>query len=334
MSLVFTDGFDYYSSLALKWTTANGTIGTSSVRSGTNGVQVTGNLLAKQVKVSQEHATFIVGCALKRGTNGTFEIRFYSDSLATQHVTVQVTANGEIKVFRGSIAGTQLGSTTSPNLVPSGTFVYLEAKCTLNDTTGVVTVKINGTQVFTITSADTKNAGTKTVLDGFGFIITTANADVDDIYLCNGAGSTNNDFLGDIKIETLFPTGAGNTTQLTPSTGSNWQNVDDTTPNTTDYNSSATDNQYDTYQMGDLVTASGTVFGVVAHAYAAKSDAGTKGGAIVIRSGGTDYEQTDNALGTGYQYYDEILEVNPNTGVAWTVTNVNSVEAGFKVKAS
>lgn len=337
MTVIFSDGFDHYTTLTLKWTSGTSAIGAASARSGSSGLAQSSAESLKQVQPSQEHATFTLGLVARRtAATGTLEMRFYSDSGVTRHITVQATANGEIKAFRGAVStGTQLGATTASNLVPLSVFVYVEAKVVLSDTVGTVTVWVNDAQVFSYTG-DTKNAGTKTVLDAIGLASngTFLICDIDDLYLTNGAGSVNNDRLGDIKIETLFPSGAGSTTGLTPSSSvANYTTVDDVAPNTTDYNSSVTDGAYDTYALSDLVTVAGTIFGVVVHAYAAKSDAGVKGGAIVVRSGGADYEKTDNPLGTGYQYYREIIEVDPATSSAWTVAAVNSLEAGFKVKA-
>ena len=334
MSVIFSDGWNDHTTNTQKWTTGAGVISGSSARTGSGGYQLSSSTTKQVDHVADEHATFIWGMAARRGVNGTIEMRFLSDSLATTHVTVQITTSGEIKVFRGTIGGTQLGSTTDANLVPASVFTYIEAKVTLSDTVGVVTVRVNGVEEFTISSADTKNAGTKTVLDGIGMATVAFSADIDDLVLMNGAGSTNNDFIGDVAIETIYPTSAGTTTGLTPSAGSNWQNVDDVPPNTTDYNSSATDELYDTYNLGSLVRTVGTIYAINIYAYAAKSDSGTKGGAIMLRSGGTDYEKTDVALATSFDYQNDIIEVDPATSVAWTIANVNALEAGFKVKAS
>jgi len=335
--LIFTDGFDMTTTATHKWTSVAGTYASASAaRTGSAGLIAVGNN-SKQVAAADEHATFILGFACQRALSGSVaEWRFLSDSLATTHITVQLDSSGQLKVFRGTTAGTQLGSTVSAGTIPVGTWVYVEIKVVLNDSTGSVVIKVNGAQVFSITGADTKNAGTKTVLDGFLLNGAGSNMLIDDLYLCNGAGATNNDFLGDVKVETLFPNGNGTTSQLTGSDGNSTDNyllVDETAPNTSDYNGSATNDQYDTYAMSNLVTASGTVVGLIAYAYAAKSDAGAKGGAIMVRSGGTDYEKTDNALGTGYQYYREILESDP-AGGSWSISSVNSLEAGWKVKAS
>lgn len=337
MTICLADGGDHYTVMSQKWglVGSGSSINASALRTGAAGFIISGSPSGKQVQATQEHATFILQTAARRNALGTLEWHFRSDGLATIHVTVQATATGEIKVFRGTIGGTQLGATVSAGTIPGATYLSVEIKVTLSDSVGAVAVRVNGAQVVAITGADTKNGGTKTVLDGFSLSAQGGVSEFDDIILLNGAGANNNDFIGDVKIETLFPAGAGSTTGLTPSSAvANYTTVDDAAPNTTDYNSSVTDDTYDTYAFSNLATVVGTIFGVVVHAYAAKSDAGVKGGAIVVRSGDVDYERTDNALGTGYQYYREIIEIDPATSAAWTVAAVNSLEAGFKVKAS
>lgn len=335
MSVIFSDGFDHYTTAIQKWTSGNGTISSTFGRNGNGIAPNTG--LNKQVAASQEHATMTVGCAIKRGGgSGQVLIVFLSDSGVTTHLTIRVTGTGEIQAFRGTTAGTQLGSTVSAGTIPESVWKYIEVKAVLHDTTGSVEIRVDGnsTPVLSVTNQDTKNGGTKTVFDTVQLTFAVSSPNFDDVYVTNGAGSVNTGFLGDVKIETLFANGAGTTTGLTPSTGSNFQTVDETAPNTTDYSGSATNDLYDTYAFGNLATAAGTIFAVNIYAYAAKSDAGAKGGAIMIRSGGTDYEKTDNALATGFQYYNDIVETDPATSTAWTISNVNAAEFGWKVKAS
>lgn len=334
MSVIFSDGADHYTTFNQKWTSGTATINSGNGRNG-NGIGPS-TALTKQIRATDEHATFTLGTAVRRATSGQVIMGLLSDSGATTHITLQVSSTGEIRVFRGTTAGTQLGSTVSAGTIPEGVWKYIELKVTLNDSTGTVEVRVDGntTPVLNLSSQDTKNAGTKTVFDTIQLSFGVAAPAFDDIYVTNGAGSVNTGFLGDIKIETLFANGAGTTTGLTPSTGSNFQTVDETPPNTTDYSGSATNDLYDTYAFGNLATSAGTIFAVNIYAYAAKSDAGAKGGAIMIRSGGTDYEKTDNALATGFQYYNDIVETDPATSTAWTISNVNAAEFGWKVKAS
>ena len=102
----------------------------------------------------------------------------------------------------------------------------------------------------------------------------------DDLYVCDSAGSTNNGFLGDCRIDTIYPSGAGNYTQFTPSTGSNYTCVDETAPNTTDYVDGATVGDRDSYALGNLsALSSQTVYGVQVNAAILKDDAGSKSAA-------------------------------------------------------
>ena len=78
----------------------------------------------------------------------------------------------------------------------------------------------------------------------------------DDTYILtaqnNGDGWT--DFRGIIKVHAKIADGIGDVTQWTPSvpTGVNYQNVDEPTPNTTDYNDALTVGLIDVYQIEDI----------------------------------------------------------------------------------
>jgi hypothetical protein len=335
MTCIFKDSFDYYSTITQKYTSGTAALASGSARNGAQGLLQGGVATVKQFASTDEHATLTVGLALRRTGSGTFELRFLSDSVATQHITIQITTTGEIKVFRGSIAGTQLGSTISAAIGVS-VWNYLEAQVTLHDTTGVVKVWLNGVLLVNLSSQDTKNAGTKAVFDGFSFAITLANADVDDLYVNNGAGSINTSNLGDVKIVSGLPNADGNTSQLVGSDGNsvnNYLQVDESPANTSDYNGSATNDQYDTYNYANFANTGDTIYDVSIYDYSAKSDAGAKQAATVVRSGGTDYEQATHALSTSYQFYETRLELNPASGVAWSISALNAAEFGFKVKA-
>lgn len=162
---------------------------------------------AKTVTAGDEHATFIVGFAVKTAPTDDFDaddngfISFWGDAGATCHVYIgndHATTN-PIQIRQG-VRGTVLASSASATSVywPDSNFHYLEVKCTLSDTVGSVAVKVDGTTVATF-SGDTKNGGTATVLDTIkigGFYPNTVI--LDDLYFFNGAGSAPyNDFYGD-----------------------------------------------------------------------------------------------------------------------------------------
>jgi hypothetical protein len=160
----------------------------------------------------------------------------------------------------------------------------------------------------------------------------SANDYFTDITLCDGSGSLNNTFLGDRRVYALFPTGAGNAAQWVPSAGSNYACVDDSPPNDdTDYVSApAALGSVDTYAMADLPPGASSVAWVQASPYAKKTDGGAGSVQPVYRRSGTDYLGTSQAVGANYSWYPEVTELDPSSGVAWTASGVNALEAGIK----
>lgn len=335
MSLLFLEGFDDNLATLGKWTVygvetyvAGRTGNAARWQNGTN------NGMRKVVAAADEHATMTVGFAFKPDsalTNTTL-LNFVSDTSATTHISLGTDLNNALVVRRGA---TVLG-TSSSNLIVPGTFVYIECSVVLHDTTGSVVVKVNTATVLNLTNQDTKNGGTKTVLEGIRFDNQSGQtSQMDDIYLTNGAGAVNTGFLGDVSIETLFPSGNGNSSQLLGSDADSVDNyllVDEVTPNTTDYVGSATDNQKDTYAFSNLVHGTGTIRGIQTAMYAAKSDSGARSLAKVIRSGGADFDGADKVLSTSFTGIFEINETDPNTSAAWTIANVNAAEFGVKIR--
>ena len=257
---------------------------------------------------------------------------------STAHLTVVIESTGKLSIKRGAYNGTNLA--TGNTVLSVGTWYYVELKATINDTTGSTEVRINGVadSPLTLTNTDTRNGGVSGVCDIFmlGQVASTtgSQASYDDVYVCNTSGATNNDFLGDCRIDTLLPNGDGNYTQFTPSTGvAHYAVVDESTPNTTDYNYSSTSGDRDSYTFPDLTgLVSQTVYGIQINAAALKSDSGSRSLGTMSRLSGTNKDGAGAALSTSLAYLSEIQETDP-ASVAWTEANVNAAEFGVKVTA-
>jgi hypothetical protein len=278
------------------------------------------------------HATIITGFAAYESGYAQDIVRFYGDNSGTLHGSVRHASDGTVQaIARGTVLATSAGT------VSFNAWHYWEVKYVLHDSTGSITVKCDGATVVTITGADTKNGGTLAVINDVYFG-STANHGfyLDDMYINDGSGSSDNDFWGDIAIKTCVPTGAGNSTGLTPSTGSNWSCVDEAlnaAPNTSDYCGSPTPGTKDTYAMTDLSGTVPSIKGISANVYAAKSDAGAISGRRLLRAGGTDYAGPDLTLSASYQWFPENVILNPATGVAWTKADIDALEPGYEVRA-
>ena len=135
----------------------------------------------------------------------------------SEHIQVNFNSTGQFTVYRGPGNGTLLG--TASISVGLNQFNYFEIKATIHDTTGSVEFRINGVTALNLVNQDTRNAGTGVVnairiggINSFGPIWA-----MDDFYVCNTSGTTNNDFLGDIRVDTLYPNADGAFSAWTPS---------------------------------------------------------------------------------------------------------------------
>jgi hypothetical protein len=334
MALRFVDSCgDHYSTAqpGRKWniTSGPGTVQAGGGRRGTNGLSLANTVIFGKVLDAQ--ATWIVGMSLKLATMATFGtgtlIALYDN--ATEQMSLRMDAAGHLIASR---AGATLGTSVAVFTVGEH---YLEFKVLISDTVGTYEIRLDGVNVLSGSAADTKNTANATAdTIRFGDSFLNSTPVMDDVYICDGTGARNNNFLGDVRVDCLFPSGAGANTGLTPNTGTNFGAVDETTANDdTDYVSSAVVGTKDTYAFGDLSHNPVSVFGVQVVMTAKKDDAGARSIASVTRSAGADTDGASQAVSTAYTMYREIIEQNPNGPADWTKTTVNAAEWGAKVAA-
>lgn len=353
MAIIFMDSFDHYSDADYnkKWTGKVGASDSTSIngshgRFGTSGIygqsgRQDGSFYKNDLPSSQ---VYIVGCAYAYlqdpGTNQIWTIR----DMSTSHISLRIDSTRKLYVYNHA---TSSSSSYSSVILTISSWYYIEMKVKIDSTNGGVWVKVNGIDQIKLGAYADTPMGLDT-LNGSGSAI--ANSVVfgssggssfswhgDDIYVCDDSGSVNKDFLGDIRVEYLVPTGAGVKTQFTPSTGSNWQTVDEVTPSDTDYNSSSTLGAMDLFGMKNLA-GNGLVYGVQTVLQSKKDDAGFrrvkpaffKAGGI----GGTDryYMGTQSPVSDTFDLAPtQIFATSPDTGVVWTVDEVNALQYGYAV---
>jgi len=340
MSLLFMDSFDHYTgdpgiSGVGKWGGGSGATSTnvSQFRTGTSSLRVgIGTTITKVLPASG-------GCVVGFAMFGAIAFTASNDIVQVMegsvvHVALAMTTGGLITLKRGATI-----IATGTTVLALNSWNYIELKTVIHDTIGTYEVRINGVveAALTATGADTRNVGTTGQWDRVSIGAGTAanNTYIDDFYLCDTSGSIRNDFLGMVKVECLLPqtdaAAVGSNQGLTPSTGTDHGAlVDENPPNTTDYNGSATVGVLDTYNYPNM-TLSGSVLGVQTNLYAAKSDAGARTIARVIRPSIADYPGTAVSPGTTFSYHSEIRETNPDTLGDWTVAAINATQFGMKV---
>lgn len=356
MSVLFMDGFDVGDFLLKGWLETQANSATSRVWSATNAGRIGGKCLTMSYSplsgfnatiglkkvLAPAASTFTAGVAVQPTVyngNGSFFITLYGDTGATPHLSlVSNPTTSVLELRRGSWNGALIA--TSSTVIQTNIWWYLEIQATISDTVGTCVVRINGSATPAINfSGDTKNAGTATTLDaiecGLGSNASgNMSASFDDIYVLDQTGTSNNTFLGDVRVATLSPTGNGTNSQLTNSGGNSVNNfsfVNETPYNTTNYTASGTVGLRDTYAMADLPAGTATVFALQNNLIAAKSDTTTANAKLPLLISGTLYYGATNGLSTSYFTYSDIYQVNPNTTVAWTSADVNGLESGMEV---
>ena len=262
----------------------------------------------------------------------------YLEKGTTEQIHLEIVSNAgsfELRVMRGA---TQLGITTST--FAYGSWHHFELKVTVHTLTGAFELRHNEANVLSGSGVNTANAGSNQA-DVFAirFTTTSTNARFDDIFVWDGTGSVVNDFQGDAVIEGIEVTGAGASTQWTPSAGSNFDNVDDPGNSVPDdagaggFNSSDTASQIDLYAFSDLTQIDGAIIGVQLDTQLAMASAGS-------RTVDTKYRDPDTTVvdiaskavtSTSYDSFHDVMSVNPNGGAAWDVADVNGGQFGVEI---
>ena len=341
MAVLFMDPFDEYNTTTdflLRWSSVTNagatTVGSSgNGRMGTNSLRMaSGNSATKILPSTYACLITHVGYRPLSLLDGAIIVAYQDGS--TLQCELRVLANGKLRVTRNN---TTLA--TSNNVYfQNNVYHHVQFKATINNTGSFYCKVDNDTVTWDIGSGndsiDTQNTANanadRFTLGGFASIT----ADWDDLYITDGSGANTTGMMGDVRLQALFASGAGSHTDWTPNgAGSNFQCVDESPPNSdTDYISSSTTNQIDTYAFGDLSPTAGSVLAVEVLSFARKDDAGTRTIAPVIRTGSTDAVGTSVNLSTSYAFYSQIFETNPANGsAAWTVSDVNSSEFGAKL---
>lgn len=344
MSLLYFDGFDYINSAPISgWSNAGGGTLSYSPSSG-SGRRGTGHAAGSSANsnayrsLGGNHSTLIAGVAYARGTVNTHTIMGFTDGVpasGTSQMSVRHNTDNTFSVYRGS---TLLGTTTF--VAMTNVYYYVELKVVFHASAGSYELKIgNVTRLSAsgISTIQTANAYANYFHlggpSGIGDSGNTVQAYFDDLYICNASGSLNNDFLGDVRVDTVFPNAAGSETDFTSSTGgANWTTVDEPSM-TSDYNYASAIGSRDLYQLSSLASLPyDEVFGVKTSVNMRTDVAGTREAKTIFVSGATEVDGTPILLPTTDMYvFSAVMETNPDTSVAWEQAEVNAVELGVEI---
>lgn len=287
------------------------------------------------VPVSQRHNTAYVGMLayVYDPFNEQNAFSFYSVSDSNPQVKFSINSIvNKVSLIRG-------GSVLLEAAVdlPKNVWLYIEVGVKFDPSDGWMIMKINGNVVASVSGVSTRNSTSDTVLSKFLSRMDRMYAT--DMYLCTGAGSQNNTFLGDVKIETIYPNGNGNSSDFTGSDSdkvNNYLLVNEQYPfsgGTSGYVQSSGVGDKDTYTFGDLTSTTGTIAGVRQFVVSSKTDAGAVEASHAVRSGGSDYDGGSLNTTVGFSVSTHVNEENPATSDPWEISEVNGSEFGVEITA-
>jgi len=289
-------------------------------------------------------STLIQEVHLKRIAVGS--IFSISDTTHGVQILVGYNSDGSITVRRlGSDPAADLIVQTAPDLIRPDTWYHFGWKVLLHASAGTVDVRLNGASIVALTGIRTIatsgllagttigsfSLGDNTTGTIFDDLVVMDDVDdgLDDPRLPGGGGFDK--FLGPVVITIKRPTGAGALTEWTPSTGSNYQNVDDPTPDSdTTVNSADPDavGDSDLFTMG-TIGIDEDVVAVQSLVLARTTDAGVAAIAPLVRDGGTTTVGPTAYQPSTYSYLITPEPTRPD-GSGWTAAAWDAIQYGYR----
>jgi hypothetical protein len=341
MAVVLIEGFDHYPtgsstaagglsgrwavSTTSAWTFPAGRFAGRCARRSGSGVITMDRALPSELTSLSVGVAFTIDTAAP--SSATQEIIALRSSGGAQLV-IGVTTGGLLTVGRASFANI-LGTEAEGNPLQAEAWYYLEIEAVIHGSTGAVKVYKNGVEVISATGVNTKGQsqdGVSTVRLRMPGTAAWAASSFDDVYVVDAATR-----LGDSRVITLVPDGDTGK-DWSPSSGEdNYAMVDEEqVDGDTSYVASSTPGDLDFYTIGDLGVTPETIHAVQLMMCARKDDAATREVRLKLKSGSTVENGATQAVGSSYQYFQEIYDEDPGTEGPWTASAVDAMQIGIE----
>lgn len=247
---------------------------------------------------------------------------------ALMKVTADTTGRVVIGYYTGGTTFVASATTALPILVTAA-YQHVECSFTVDGAgNGACEVRINEVTVLTATGMPMPNNNliAQTTIGGLGNVLDL----FDDMYCWDGTGLTNNTFLGDRRVYTLFPSANESPQVWSPLSGAAYASINEQSPNDdTSYIAAAPSGspQSSQFAFDDLPGTVTSVSAVMLYHRSKKTDAGTCNVQTTMVSGAATANGLDRTIATAYTYYADAFDVDPNTAAPWLPSAVNAVSA-------
>ncbi len=292
-----------------------------------------------QLAVGSTPTTLFFGGSIKiANTNHDTDILRFLEG-ANEHAKLRISnVNNNIEFWVN-------GSLHSNFDMTIGFWHRLEVKIVVSNTAGSIDILIDrsfgtdfstATQVSSVFIGDTQS-GAASFTDIIEFISNPAaslETEIlwDDITLNDDAGTRNNTWMGDIKIQTLRPNADTAQKDMVPSEGtSNYVLVDEAPgPDISDFVTPEFALDKDLYAATDLAGTGNIINAIQVKVFAQKGSVSTATIRLLAKSGATEGASGSLTLVVARQFYSNIFETDPNTAGDWNKNTVNAVEIGVE----
>jgi hypothetical protein len=342
MSRLLIDGFESGSFLGNWVVTGTAAVVSDQKKTGNYSMKVTNGQMYITTPITTTNPTIYfklhlyLGAAIFTGTN--FDFITFGNAAGPQVSVGFKSAYGRaLTVTRGYLNDTILA--VGAIELELYTWYLIEGKITLHGSTGIFQLKVNGvcpgTMGVDFTGNTLKQASTDFTWVRLGLCVEPSYNGT--TFYMDGFVLDDTNWIGDSRVIGIAPSGAGVTTQWTPSTGNNYACVDDIPANDTDYVGINANDQVDLYSHAALPAEAYLIKSVSVIARAVKEGASTpqnlKLALNIDGDGGSPRLSNSTALSYVMQWISNIWEINPATGLAFTPAEVNATQFGIKSAA-
>lgn len=351
MALVFMDGFDKYGTTNNALCSPAGIVRTRWQQHQFRAYTFTGRYSGMAIAVAWDpnawiqtphlttNSTLIIGFSLyvpsTHSAHEMFQLRSETNfhDTNTGGISVWVNADESLTIKRGT---TTLG-TSAASVITENSWHSFELKLVTNNSTGSYEIRIDNIDVLSATGVDTQQ-GTDdyhSVLrfTGWGGTLSTVVCRFDDLWICDGTGSDNNNFLGSgMQVATISPNTDGDSSDWTEvPTGNHYSSVNEAEQDDTKYIEDDTATNLDLFEYESMPSL-GTIKGVhvVTECKSTEPDEWTL--KTVVKHSTTEDADSGQVVATDYwKCLYRLMEINPVTISTWTESDINNLQAGVEV---
>jgi hypothetical protein len=356
MSLLWVDGFDHYAAsgalatvvgvvggaYSAVWAT-DATIATMPITGGL-GLRMVGSnsdptaAIEKPLPTTYGSGTtlgvgshFILDSAAYADAGRGLDVFHFKNGIGTSTVMLCVLQGGQLTIRYDNVVNADSGN-SGANVLSLDVVYHIELKVFLHATLGTIEVRVNGATWITMTNQNTLRSTTYTscgvgqanLSSGQGF-----SAYWDNFFIWDGAGSINNDFIGECTVLTLFPSADTADADWTLSTGASGFDLINDVPaaGTTRYLEAAAAADLSVFDLTNLPTTNYNIKGVQTVVNAQKTTSGATTIEIGVETNSVqDLSAPLTLTENAYLYKHHITQQNPDTLAAWTPTEINALQ--------